>query len=207
LVDNSQNKQPSPEVSFFWMDEANYPPWITDSDGWTGPPPNKLRQATSWEFTLWEVGGPAVFDATVPLGNENVGDALVQYDYTGELNGPYTYEITAFNNYGSASTPKGSVTISLASLSPTITVTALGSNSFRVQGTGFTPNGQVNVNVNESVRGTALPKQTTNANPQGGITIPKIDCKSLCPGRDQLLFKAIDAATNTLSNLVQINCS
>lgn len=136
LVDESNNNGPSPLVAFFWMDAANYPPWIVDSDSWTGPRPNQLRQATSWNFNLWDAKtGASVIAATVPLRNETVG--LVQYDYIGELNDNYSYQITAINNYGSASTVRNPVTITLGSGSPSITVYSLGSNKFWIRGTGF----------------------------------------------------------------------
>lgn len=62
-----------------------------------------------------------------------------------QLNGIYQYQVTAYNDFGSAATGVGKVPITVPGTTPTITsVTYLGSNnSFEVKGTGFTSGGEV----------------------------------------------------------------
>jgi hypothetical protein len=115
FVDNSQSTPPNWRVVFLWTDLANLPPW--DSSGWSGPPPNPARAATSWQFTVWPAGGSPVIDATVPVANEKPGGG-VQYEYNGALVGDFEYRITAFNEYGSASTGTRPITIILGAPVP-----------------------------------------------------------------------------------------
>jgi hypothetical protein len=182
FVDNSNNNGPSPLVAFFWMDAANYPPWIVDSDSWTGPRPNQLRQATSWNFNLWDANsGASVIAATVPLRNEIVG--LVQYDYIGELNGNYSYQITALNNYGSASTLRTPVRITLGSLSPNITVKSLGNNKFAISGTGFQgyPTVKFQVTTGFSQPGkNILSPPSVSVGPTGAFQTAPFSCQAIC---------------------------
>lgn len=208
FVDNSNNQPSAPSVAFFWMDEANYPPWIVDSDNWSGPPPNQLRQATSWELTLSPVNGSApVLDATVPFANETAG--LVNFEFNGQLKGNFTYQITAFNNYGSAST-KGTAAITLAGSGPTIMVSPLmplSSNKFEVDGTGFTNGNPVKISVSSSISDNST-SVSTNADNNGKFKT-QVPCQPVCSiaGGGQLQFIATDSATNKQSNIVIKTCS
>jgi hypothetical protein len=203
FFDNTNNPG---QVAFFWADDTNLPPW--DNLSWS---PNPARSATSLEFQLWEAlgGGKAgaqLFDVTLSL-RALQANGRVQYDYTGTLDGNYLFQVTAFNNYGSASTGISPVAIGLATPSLSITVTAAGSNNFEVQGKGFTENNPVQINVSSSVSGNSTSKNTT-AGSDGSIKVT-INCQSVCSGASggQLQFQATDTVTNTSSNTVLENCS
>jgi len=203
FFDNTNNPG---QVAFFWADDAQLPPW--DNLSWS---PNPARAATGWEFQLWETsgGGKAgaqVFDVTLSLHALQV-NGRVQNDYTGTLDGNYLFKVTAFNNYGSATTGTSQITIGLAAPSLNITVTTLGSNNFEVQGTGFTDSNPVQVNVSSSVSNNSASKNTT-AGANGSIKVP-INCQSVCSaaGGGQLQFQATDSVTGAKSNTVLKNCS
>jgi len=177
LVDNSNDPA---EVAFFWADDANLPPWYQSSA-------NPARQATSWRFQLWETANnTSVIDTTVTLNAVVVEEAggRVQYDYVGALDGDYYVEITAFNDYGSSSTGKMSVNISLP-FNPKLGVTraASNSNSFVLKGTGFPASASVSFEVDGGVTYThslSPPPASVAADQNGNFTTATFSCQSLC---------------------------
>jgi hypothetical protein len=201
FVDSSGNSTPGPIVSFFWVDKAN---WQTSG----GPTPNQKRQATSWNLTVWEAGGEPggfVIDANVPFRNETSG--LVQYNYVSiQLDGEYKCQVTAFNNYGSASVVKNNVAITIPGTTPSISVAYLGNNNFQVKGSGFTPGGQVLVIA--QVGGYAVEAKVTADSMHGSIPSTPMPCQETCGQANggQLNFTATDLATNTQSNKVSKIC-
>jgi hypothetical protein len=214
FADYSGNTNPNPTVDFYWMDPANYPPWITDSDNYAGPAdPNQARQATSWNLKVWEAsswappGGPypPVINVNVPFSNEAAG--LVAWTYIGDqLNGEYVYQLTAYNDYGSASTGARNVAIPIPGAAPHINVIYLGANNiFRVTGSGFTRGGQVRV-IAQAGGGWDAPAQFT-ANANQSIS-GNVDCIVACKGAGggQLSFQATDLGTGTQSNSVNETC-
>lgn len=195
FVDNSNN--PS-LVAFFWADDANLPPW--DNLNFS---PNPLRMATSWRFQLWEaVGGAQLIDVTLLLSALQA-DGSVQYDYEPGLDGNYLYQITAFNNYGSASTAKVPVTITLPSGSPTLTVqrSPTNTNSFVIAGAGFKAGASVTLEVDGGVGSAhtlSPPPQLIAVGGNGKFQTAAIACQSLCTlvdggtgGGGALRFEAI----------------
>jgi hypothetical protein len=212
IVDVSGNTEPGPTVDFYWMDPANYPPWIVDSSDYAGPVPNPARQATWWNLTVWEAsswappGGPfpPVINVNVPFSNEASG--LVEWTYIGDqLNGEYVYEITAFNDYGSASTGAKNAAITIPGMTPNINVVFLGlNNAFRVTGSGFTRGGRVQVIA--QVGGFAAEMYLT-ANVNQSIS-GELVCLHACKqaGGGQLTFQATDLGTGAQSNSVNENC-
>jgi hypothetical protein len=115
------------------------------------------------------------------------------------LNGSYTYQITAFNNYGSASTGKKSITITIT----------LGSNQFSVQGSGFTHSNPVKVGISASVSGQSAPETSLTAD-SGGRIKTVISCQPLCTtagAGSQLQFQATDTASGQTSNTALTNCA
>jgi hypothetical protein len=208
LLDCSNNtEQPGggpPLVVFSWVDEANY----------GSPPSNPRRQATSWNLTVWEAPsldppqGAPVINATVLPKNESAG--VLQYDYVSiQLHGEYMYQITAFNDYGSATTGKrGPVAITVPGTSPTIRVKKVGGPNaeFTITGSGFTPGGNVSLLAWASGNGGWGVGWTITASPHGGISTFNY-CKQICSqaGGGSLQFTATDEATNTTST-VNMNC-
>jgi hypothetical protein len=198
FLDNSKN--PS-QVSFFWVDDANLPQWVSSN------PLNPLRSATSWQLELWETlqngqVGAQVFDVSVP-GSSRQASGLVQYDYNEGLIGNYLCQVTAFNNYGSASTPRNSVQIELPSGSPSLSVKRSGTtNSFVVTGSGFPPGATVTIEVDGGAT-FATPLSPAppeiHAGSDGSISnAPAINCQPLCTmvdhgpgGGSPLRFEAI----------------
>jgi hypothetical protein len=196
IANYTQNTTPNPIVSFFWMDPANYPPWVSLS----GPTPDPRREATSWNLTVveagGEVGGP-VIDVTVPLKNEAAG--LVQYDYTSiQLDGVYNCQVTAYNSYGSAAAGRNNVGIIIPGTTPDITVVYTGSHNYKITGSGFTPGGQVKFVA--QVSGFAL-EQTDAAGKKGSISA-NMNCEQPCSEAKggTLQFQATDQATGVQSN-------
>jgi hypothetical protein len=210
IADYSGNTDPGPTVDFYWMDPANYPPWITDSDNYAGPAdPNQARQATSWNLKVWEASswappGVPVIDVNVPFSNETSG--LVAWSYIGDqLNGEYVYQVTAYNDYGSAATGARNVAIPIPGATPNINVIYLGSgNSFKVTGSGFTRGGPVQ--VTGQVGGyEAILNLTANTNQSiSGELVCAFQCMQA--GGGQLTIQATDEGTGTQSNSVNENC-
>jgi hypothetical protein len=215
-VDDSNNTVPGrgggpPIVVFSWLDPANSP-----ASGST--PSNPLRRATSWNLTVTEaqitvaetnsfvvLPGVPVINSSVPLKNETAG--LVQYDYVYiQLHGEYVYQITAFNDYGSASTGTIPVAIAIPGQTPSISVTYLGTpNSFRIKGTGFTPRAGVKIVVTGGSGFANIVYLTADSS--GSINTTQY-FQGLCSeaGGGQLQFQATDLGPNTESNTVSQNC-
>ena len=198
-IDASNNTDPGqgggpPIVVFSWLDPANSP-----ASGST--PPNQLRQATWWNLTVkeagGEIGGP-VINETVPFRNETAG--VVKFTYTSyQLDGQYFFQVTAFNDYGSASTAE-TVWITVPGRIPTIKVTDAGGPNadFTIMGSGFTPGGNVKILAWASGNGGWGTIETIAAT-QDGVISTFTSCKSICSqaGGGQLQFTATDLETNT----------
>jgi hypothetical protein len=216
IVDSSNNvvtgKGP-PVVAFFWMDPANYPPWVSTTGSY-----DQRRQATSWTVTVWEaqaegeeyksfgtIGNPVIDAATVPFSSESGG--LVQYDYTSiQLNGQYACQITAFDAYDSTSTAKIPIAITIPGVTPSIALTYLGTTNqnFQIKGTGFTPRGGVKISATVGGYGwfvyVPVADNGTFDTTQSVVFI----CKQA--GGGQLQFQATDLATNSTSNQPTAQC-
>jgi len=208
FIDDTGNSDPGPTVYFYWMDEANYPSSITGSGSWSGPLPNQRRQAGSWNLTVWEAGGEPggpVINANVPYSNESAG--LVSYKYVSiQLDGVYKCQVTAYNNYGSATLVKDPVAITEPGMTPTITsVTYLGTNNFQIKGSGFTPGGQVKLIA--QVGGYAI-EETITSDPTHGNISTELACEQPCTQANGggLSFSATDLATGQTSNQPSANC-
>jgi hypothetical protein len=193
-IDNSQNPN---EVTFFWADDANLPPWFQTSD-------NPKRMATSWTFQLWDAANNAqIVDATVPFNASQIEAAggRVQYDYAGGLVGQYAYEITAYNAYGSTSTGRVTQTITLP-FNPSLSASRASpnSNSFVLTGSGFQSGSSVSFEVDGGApTGTPLtpPPPSANVGQDGKFATPAFSCQSLCMmvGGGNLYFYAFVGGT------------
>jgi len=203
-VDDSNNTDPGPAVVFSWTDPANAP-----ASG--GTPPDRLRQATSWNLTVWEApslhpkSNVPVINVTVPFKNEAAG--LVQYNYVGDqLDGQYIYQITAFNDFGSALTTK-EVWITVPGVTPNISVSYLGESQWEVKGSGFTPGAEVSVQVWATGNGGWGGGGGAPADLQGKI---QTTVNSFFPcskaGQGQVQFWATDGATKAQSNTINKTC-
>jgi hypothetical protein len=176
-VDNSNNPN---EVAFFWADDANLPPWDQTSD-------NPARHATSWTFQLWEAANNAsLVNATIGFneGQIEAGGGRVQYDYIGGLVGNYLIEITAYNSYGSSSTGRVPVSITLP-FNPALSVSrsSAHSNSFVLKGSGFQPSTSVSFEVDGGATyaySLSPPPPSANVAQDGTFTTPAFSCQSLC---------------------------
>jgi hypothetical protein len=108
--------------------------------------------------------------------NFDLGD--VQYYPPGLPPGSYTYQVTAINDFGSASATQ---TVTFAT-GPQITVTPVKENLFQVNGTGFDEwNGHtltVDVNAGAALQFPA-PPQPTMVNNQGELTA-QINTAEIC---------------------------
>jgi hypothetical protein len=210
LLNCSNNTDPGPgggppQVIFSWVDDANY----------GSPPSNPRRQATSWQLTVWEAatlhpkGTVPVINQTISLKDESGG--VVTFTYVDiQLHGEYNYQITANNDYGSASTGVvGPVAITEPNTSPNIKVTyAGGSNAeFTITGSGFTPGGNVKIMAWASGNGGWGDIVTITASPQGTISTFQY-CSSICKqaGGGSLQFTATDLATNAQANQANETC-
>jgi len=202
-------------TSFVWYDEANLPPWIWEADGSQYGPPNPLRQATSFEFKLWQSPSGTLFvDDTIPNSTPSGSGLPVEFS-PGVLTGAFIYQITAFNSFGSASTAQlGPISITPPAGGPTITVKATGAtgtNSFKIQGTGFDAWIGQPVNVNVDVGATfalsQVPVPTAQVNGQGGF-IKKL-VATVCSGNSgaPLRFSVSQQGlAGSISNLVFKTC-
>jgi hypothetical protein len=201
-------------TSFLWYDEANLPPWIFDADGSPFGPPDALRQATSFEIQLRKSpGNTIVADATIQNTNENGDGQPIGYG-AGVLDGTYTYQITADNDFGSASTGlQGPITVTPPAPGPNITVELVDSttSTFQVRGTGFDDWNGMKVNIN-----IGLDSPTSNfvdQNPwpvtvtQGAFTtnVPVTLCSGN-PGVGLTFSVSQQGAVGAISNLFNENC-
>jgi hypothetical protein len=173
-VDNSNNPN---EVTFFWADDADIPaPWFQSSA-------NPARKATSWTFQLWASNNASLVNATVGL-NALQASGRVQYDHVGALIGDYSFQITAYNAYGSSSAKVNSVTITLP-FNPVLNVTrsSAQSNSFILTGSGFKGGSSVAFAVEGGQTGAhALnpPPGSVTVGSDGTFTTSSFSCQSLC---------------------------
>jgi hypothetical protein len=201
-------------TSFLWYDAANLPPWIFDADDSPYGPPDALRQATSFEFQLWKSPtGMILTDTTIPNANANGDGQSIGYG-AGILNGTYTYQITAYNDFGSASTGLlGPIAVTPPAAAPNITAVLVdpASNTFQVHGTGFDAwNGtQVNINVEVSI----LTSNTYGQDPvpvlvtQGGFTWPvEATVCSDWPGNQLTFSVSQQGSYGSISNLFNTHC-
>jgi hypothetical protein len=75
------------------------------------PPALAIRRATSWTFSLWPPAGHPFTITLSPPGDGNVFSPAANgwwiYNYSGAIgNGVYTWQVTAFNKYGSTQSIK-----------------------------------------------------------------------------------------------------
>jgi hypothetical protein len=149
-------------TDFIWYDEANLPGWVWEADDSPYGPPDKIRQATSFEFKLWQApGGDLIADQKIPYNVASGSGLPAGYD-AGVLAGSYTYQITAFNSFGASSTVKeGPINITPPEPGPNIHVTVIGANDFQIHGTGFEAwsNQTLDVNVDLGIGTTAIASQ------------------------------------------------
>jgi hypothetical protein len=187
-------------TAFFWLDIASAPPWVNT------PSANASRIATSWVLQVWEdVGnakGAQLINATI---NRNASDAFnqIQYDYAQALDGVYFCEVTAYNNYGSASTGVFQATIN-PPVNPQIAVTRVQGNIFHVTGSGFTPSGPVQVNADIAIGGQAIPTIDVTATDSGTLPTVTAVCTTICSqaAGGGLTFQAQDMKSGNTSNTV-----
>lgn len=143
-------------TSFQWYDEANLPPWVWEADGSPYGQPDMIRQASSFEFKLWQSPeNNLIVDDMVPYGVPS-GSGLPAGYLAGVLNGNFTYQIIAFNGFGTASTPKvGPIDIVPPAPGPHIDVIKVDdkTNKFQIKGTGFGSwaNQTVYINVDRAI--------------------------------------------------------
>jgi hypothetical protein len=205
VVDSSNNPQ---SVAFTWIDDANR--GSTDV--------NPRRQATSWNLTVWEA--PSLHPAsTTPVINATSGEGsgtghwipeaagVVQYVYSSvPLHGQYICQITAFNDFGSASTAE-KVWITMPGVTPSIAVSYLTNNNWEVKGSGFTPGAEVSVQVWAPGNGGWGGGGGASAGLDGNIQIV-LNSLAACSkaGGGQVQFWATDGATKGQSNTVNSTC-
>lgn len=204
---NNTNPGPGggpPQVIFSWVDEAVY----------GSSPANPRRQARSWQLVVWEAASlhpkdnVPVINQTIPLKDESGGVVTFTYVYI-QLHGEYNCQITATNEWGSASIAVGPVAITEPNTSPNIKVTyAGGSNAdFVITGSGFTPGGDVKLMAWASGNGGWGNITTITASPTGTISNLQ-PCAGICKqaGGGSLQFTATDLATNAQANQANETC-
>lgn len=168
----SSNTDSSGSAWFYWWDPAALPPWYNGT-------PDPQRAATSYEFKLW-LNGALITDVTLPLASVILTNEGMAYS-AGVLNGSYTYQIIAFDAFGSAATA-----ILGAQFSPTtganIKVTTAGKNAWQVAGTGFNAwNGQqLLVFAASGLSYQSETSQTVTVTGQGNFIIPNFNVGSVC---------------------------
>jgi hypothetical protein len=176
----------NPGVS--WWDQAALPPWLQP------PYPDPIRAATSFEIKFWQgqpsTGEVLVIDVTLPLSSvisSSGGTSIGMYYYPGVLDGIYTFQITAINPFGSASTSAVSEMFTPPAGSPNITVTRspASPNLYSITGTGFEAyNGQsVTVEADVGVGSPASPslrKVVVVVVNNGGFAISSFSVAGIC---------------------------
>lgn len=200
----SFNTDGSGATWFYWWDPAALPPWYNGT-------PDPQRAATSFEFKLWR-NNALVTDVTLPLANVLLTNEGMAYS-AGVLNGSYTYQIIAFDAFGSASTPVQGAQFS-PTTGPTITVTTVGKNAWQVAGTGFNAwNGQqVLVSAAAGATYQSETSQQVMVTNLGNFDIGSFNVGNLCQqtGGGQLKFfvSLPNSPTNVISNTVTgLSCS
>jgi hypothetical protein len=190
--------------------------------GWSDPatpflqPPDSLRAATSFEFKLWSWPTTAsrilIDDAILPLSSVILGNGSMEY-FPGVLDGAYTYQITAINHFGTASTSVQTAQFAPPAAAPTITVVSAGTNVFQVKGTGFGKwNGQSIVVEADAGVPTTLTVRVPTTVSQDAFTT-NINTAGICEqaGGGPLLFYATSGAglgnvSPVISNKVPMSC-
>jgi hypothetical protein len=204
-------------TGFLWYDEANLPPWIWKADDSPYGPPDPIRQATRFDLKIWDApGNNVIIDEPIPYNVPNGSGLPAVYD-AGVLDGSYTYQVTAFNQFGTASIPKtGPIQITPPAPGPNIAVVTVGANEFQVKGTGFEDwAGQtvdINVDIGPSFSVSQEPVPTARVDDQGGFNT-NIQA-TICGGRPgaPLRFSVTEQAAagfvgKLISNLVLTTCS
>jgi hypothetical protein len=108
--------------------------WSDPSAALNSPPPAvAIRRAQSWSFTLWPPSGQPFTTSLAPPGDGSYflddGGGSWSYNYVGSFgHGVYTWQVTAYNGYGSAESPKAT----FGSNGPTVSYTM---NSGQTQAT------------------------------------------------------------------------
>jgi len=186
-------------TDFCWYDVASLPPWV--AAGGSLQPGNPLRIATSWMLATWEATSTntkGIQIINTPISRNGELNQIV-YGWPQELIGNYLFQITAYNNYGSASTEIISVKITLP-INPRINTNSLANNIFNIVGDGFTPGGMVQINADTGFGqpGTAIPQISVIADPLGILPphVP-VECATICAkaGGGSIAFTAQDVAS------------
>jgi hypothetical protein len=191
--------------------------WSDPATPFLQPQNDSLRAATSFEFKLWSWPTSAssilVDDAILPLTSVILGNGSMEY-FPGVLDGAYTYQITAINPFGTASTSVQTAQFAPPSAAPIITVVPAGTNVFKVDGTGFdTWNGQsIVVEADAGVPTTLTVRVATTVS--HGAVATNVNTAGICEqaGGGPLLFYAtLDTGPGTvspvISNKVPASCS
>jgi hypothetical protein len=190
---------------FLWYDEAALPPWFQP------PAPDPLRAATSFEFVLWFQASPTsktLVDDTILSQSVASGGGL---GYSpGVLDGNYTFQITAINAFGSASTPVMPAQFAPPAAAPNITAVLVNSatSEFQVTGTGFEQwNGKtVLINAEAGVTFAHAVQQSVIVDSSGGFS-QTIKAAGVCQHASPLRFSvSLPSSAGHISNLVTTNC-
>jgi hypothetical protein len=194
------------DANFAWWDRADPPLFVT-------LPADPLRAATLFEFKLWtssDAGTTVIQDAILPAsGAVRLTTGSMLYG-AGPLDGSYTYQITAINQFGTASTSVLAAHFNPPAVTPIISVTRVGTNIFRVEGSEFTSLAGQSMQVNADPGITSIPVTHVAVTiPSSGSFAVDVNTASLCAlatsGAPINFYVSVPDSVTVVSNIVTGN--